>query len=94
MKFVDADGMFLAPEKAQLFLGTAQEPVNWSQWNSMGKLTHDNNAIDRHIAKVLAIPYLNIDQIRNRQFKVVIDSVNGAGGLSLPDFERARLYCL
>jgi len=86
MKFVDADGMFLAPEKAQLFLGTAQEPVYWSQWNSMGKLTHDDNAIDRHIAKVLAIPYLNIDQIRNRQFKVVIDSVNGAGGLISPRF--------
>lgn len=86
MKFVDADGMFLAPEKAQSFLSMTQNPVIWSEWNAMGGLTHDRTAIDRHIAKVLAIPYLNVDLIRQRQFKVVIDSVNGAGGLISPRF--------
>lgn len=84
MKFVDADGMFLSAEKAAKFLEGVNEPINWSAWNALGKLNSDDKAIERHINKVLAIPYLNLEQIRARQFKVVIDSVNGAGGLISP----------
>ncbi len=84
MKFVDADGMFLSAEKAAIFLAGVNEAILWSAWDAQGSLNHDPKAIERHINKVLAIPYLNLEQIRARQFKVVIDSVNGAGGLISP----------
>lgn len=84
MKFVDSDGMFLAAEFAAAFLASVEEPIAWAAWDSMGSLTQDTNAIERHINKVLAIPYINVEQIKARQLKVVIDSVNGAGGLISP----------
>ncbi len=84
MKFVDQDGMFLAPEKASAFLAAVDVPVDWADWQSVGQLDQDPNAIARHIAKVLAIPYLNLEQIRSRKLKVVLDSVNGAGALISP----------
>lgn len=84
MKFVDADGMFLAADKAAAFLGSVEDPITWSPWDAIGVIDCDSEAIERHIAKVLAIPYLDIDQIKARQLKVVVDSVNGAGGLISP----------
>lgn len=84
MKFVDADGMFLSPAKAMLFLDSINEPIDWVAWDKIGKLSTDSTAIERHIDKILAIPYLDLDKIRARKFKVVLDSVNGAGGLLSP----------
>jgi phosphomannomutase len=43
-----------------------------------GKVTCDNMADDRHLAKVLAI--IDEEEIAARKFKVALDSVNGAGG--------------
>jgi phosphomannomutase len=43
-----------------------------------GKVTSDNMADDRHIAKVLAI--IDKETIAARKFKVALDCVNGAGG--------------
>jgi len=43
-----------------------------------GKVTSDNQADDRHLAKVLRI--IDKEKIAARKFKVALDSVNGAGG--------------
>jgi len=79
MKFVDSDGMFLAPQKAQTFLGMIEGEIEWANWQHIGKLSHDNEAISRHIEKILQIPYLPVEKIRALKLKVVLDSVNGAG---------------
>jgi len=84
MKFVDGDGMFLSSERASAFLSHLDSDIQWSDWQNIGALTHDPNAIFRHIEKVLSIPYVDYALIRKRRFKVVIDSVNGAGGLISP----------
>jgi len=84
MKFVDADGMFLAPDKAAAFLASVNSDISWVTWDQIGHSDHDDQAASQHIDKVLAIPYLNLEQIQARQLKVVIDSVNGAGGLISP----------
>jgi phosphomannomutase len=84
MKFVDSDGMFLSSEKAEAFLSRIDEPVSWMDWRFMGKLSQDTQAVQRHIERILAIPYLDVAAIQARKFKVVVDSVNGAGGLISP----------
>ncbi len=82
MKFADADGMFLAPEKAADFLGNVDSDIRWADWQSIGKLSTDDTAIRRHIDKILAIDYLPVEKIRALRLKVVLDSVNGAGALT------------
>ncbi|MDP8209419.1 MAG: phosphoglucosamine mutase [Candidatus Stygibacter australis] len=84
LKFVGANGMFLFPENADDFLNNLNQPVEWTTYDKIGKLSQYNDAIPDHIDKILAIPYLEADRIRTRKFKVVIDSVNGAGGLISP----------
>ncbi len=84
MKFVDSDGMFLSAEKASVFLNSIDQEIKWADWKDIGKITTDSTSITRHIDKVLSIPYVNYDLIRSKRFKVVVDSVNGAGGLLSP----------
>lgn len=84
MKFVDGDGMFLSAEKAAAFLDSVDEPIAWRDWQNQGLLQHRDDAVSYHLDKVLSISYIDLERVRSRRFKVVIDSVNGAGGLISP----------
>ena len=88
MKFVDANGMFLFPEVMSDFLKRLDDTIEYAQWNKIGKLSEDYDAVWRHIKKILAIKYINIEKIRQKRYKVVIDSVNGAGGTISPTLLR------
>ena len=88
MKFIDSNGMFLYPERAQEFIQSLENTVDYVKWDEIGKLSVDKNASGRHIDKVLKISYLNINKIKSKRFKVVIDSVNGAGGVISPQLLR------
>jgi len=84
MKFVDGDGMFLSAARAAEFLASVDGSPQWVDWKAVGHVSHDPGAIRRHLDKVFAIPYLDVEAIRARRYKVVVDSVNGAGGLISP----------
>ena len=89
MKFVGVNGMFLFPENAASFLDSLNNPVDYVGWDGIGKLSSDPDGSQRHIEKVLQIPYLNIEKIKAKKFKVVIDCVNGAGGMIAPKLLRS-----
>ncbi|MCD4651312.1 MAG: phosphoglucosamine mutase [Candidatus Cloacimonetes bacterium] len=84
MKFCDANGLFLFPEKAAEFIAKTDSVPNYVGWDKIGNLYKDLDATIRHIRKILNIPYLELKQIRAKKFKVVIDCVNGAGGVIAP----------
>jgi phosphomannomutase len=84
LKLVSKAGMFLFPEDAQAFFKTLDAPIQFADWQEMGHISEDFDAGMRHLQKVLAIPYLDLEKIRSRRFRVVLDSVNGAGGVISP----------
>ncbi len=84
MKFVGENGMFLFPENASALVSFFDNKIDYIGWDKIGKLTKDDNAIERHINRIMNISYLNINKIKAKKFKVIIDSVNGAGGLISP----------
>ncbi len=84
LKFVDGDGMFLSADKAARFLASVDAGIAWQDWQGVGSLSADPDASRYHVAKILALPYLDVAAIRARRFKVVLDSVNGAGGQISP----------
>jgi len=84
MKFISHKGIFLLPKEANEFLSITNDEIIYKNWQQIGKLSDDNMAIERHIKKILEIPFIDIQKIRNRKFKVVIDSTNGAGGTISP----------
>jgi phosphomannomutase len=85
LKFMDAYGRFLSPEKAaQVYeLGDHGEFSN-KDWKQVGTETIDKGANERHIKAILNLPFINVSAIRKRKFSVAVDCVNGAGGLIIP----------
>ena len=54
-------------------------------YKNIGTYKHDSSASDLHIYAVLKNLY-NLQKIKKRKFKVVIDSCNGAGSYITPKF--------
>lgn len=84
LKFVDNNGMFLYPEKAEKFISGLSNDVVYSRWDRLGAVSEDYDASYRHVAKILKSPLISPEEIRKRKYKVVLDSVNGAGGVISP----------
>lgn len=51
----------------------------WVPFDQLGSVTHLEDTIGPHLERVLAT--VNVDRIRERHFKVVLDSNHGAGGI-------------
>lgn len=48
-----------------------------SSWQDMGKEEHVDTAGQEHIDAILALPFVNVEFIKSKKFKVCLDSVNG-----------------
>jgi len=85
LKFMDSNGRFLNPAKAEKVYSEADRGnFNLQKWDGVGSLKMDDGANNRHIDELLKLSYFDIKAIQKRKFKVVIDCVNGAGGLIIP----------
>jgi phosphomannomutase len=83
LKFIGPTGLFLeASEGAEM--RALVESIPWATWDRLGTTRQDDGAIDRHLAQVLALPFIDVEGIRARRFKVALDACNGAGGAIIP----------
>ncbi len=55
--------------------------------------------MEKHIEMILALPMVDVDAIKAKDFKVVVDAVNSTGGIAVPMLLKAlgvtvkELYC-
>jgi phosphomannomutase len=90
LKFISPTGLFLDADENQAFWNIAdRQPGSYMPWNKQGKHTAAPEFVDEHIKNVLSLSYLDVDRIRKRQFRVVVDCVNAAGGIIIPKLLRA-----
>lgn len=87
LKLMNKDGEFMTPEENEEMLKYLDNPVQpeYIDWQNIGKIEYDNEGLQRHINKVLNMPYVDINKIRARKFKVLLDCVNGAGSYVMPE---------
>jgi len=85
LKFASAESMFLDAEQAprmRTFLDTVEQ--HRATWDRIGEVTTDTGAVERHLRAVLDAPFLDINALRKRRFRVALDCVHGAGAVLLP----------
>ena len=87
LKMLASDGLFLDAEQGEKVLQIRQAGAYALQpWDTLGSVKEYDRAIDDHVAAVLKLPFLHVEQIRARKFKIVVDCINGAGTVVLPGF--------
>lgn len=79
LKLVNNSGKFLSPEEfAKLSQLVEQKKFDYAKWDKLGTLQKDYDMPEMHLNKVLG--FVDTEKIKSKKFKVVIDTVNGAGG--------------
>jgi phosphomannomutase len=92
LKFIGPSGMFLdADEGAEMRAFLEGEPPR-AGWRDLGTVRNDDGAVERHLERILAIPFLDVEAIRRKRFHVALDCVRGAGGTIFPQLLQ-RLGC-
>jgi phosphomannomutase len=81
-KFFDEQGSFLSKEQNLRLLEIAQSGAfRRVVSRKLGVIEQRTNAVERHLARVLA--QVDVKAIQRRKFRVVADCVNGVGGVIL-----------
>ena len=100
LKLLNNKGEFVSDQDGKAILKIAQEnDFSFATVDHLGKLTHDDQYIDLHIEKVLALPLVASEAIQKKKFRVVVDAVNSTGGIAIPRLlerlgvEVIKLYC-
>ncbi|MGA7719789.1 MAG: phosphoglucosamine mutase, partial [Ignavibacteriaceae bacterium] len=87
LKMLNHTGQFLFPDEYIVLQSLLNNSDNkYENWNSIGKLTHTDEGLKRHVKDVLELKLINQKEIKKKKFKVLADCVNGAGVYIIPDF--------
>ena len=84
LKFIGPSGLFLDGAESAEMRKVVEGRIPRATWDKLGTVTKDQEAARDHIEKILALPFLNVEGIRKRGFKVGLDCVRGAGGVFMP----------
>lgn len=84
LKFIGASGLFLDAEEGSAMRAVVESDIAYVTWDELGTVTQDTEAIARHIDRVLALPFIQVDRIRQRAFRIALDCARGAGGAIIP----------
>ena len=82
LKFLDSDGCFLNSDKMEKLLSANPETITIDR----GNIIESDNSYVSHIKNVLNLNCINIEKIKKKKLKVVVDTVNGAAYKILPEF--------
>jgi phosphomannomutase len=83
LKFFQPNGMYLDKAMGGEFLRKREaKEFRSATWDKMGSVENDVSATERHIQKVL--DFVDVEAIRAKKYKVVLDGCNGAGNTVSP----------
>jgi len=84
LKFVNKDGVFLDAEENQMLWSLVEKRPSYASFDTTGTIEHDDFFLQDHIRRVLAMRVIDVEALRRRHFKVVVDCVNAAGSVVVP----------
>ncbi|MBQ2239561.1 MAG: phosphoglucosamine mutase [Alistipes sp.] len=85
LKLLNERGEFLDDAEGKEVLAMAEDVAwNYPTIDHIGKIIRREDFNAKHIEQVLALPLVNVEAVRQRKFKVVVDAVNSVGGVVIP----------
>jgi phosphomannomutase len=90
LKLLNAQGEFLSAKDGEQLLQMAEQSnLRFAPADELGQEAQATDALQKHIALVLALPLVNAKAICAAKLKVVVDAVNSVGGIAIPQLLRA-----
>lgn len=100
LKLLNRKGEFINAEEGAAVLEIAEAAdFSYAEVDVLGTYTTRHDAFDIHIQKILDLPMVDAEAIRQKKFKIVVDAVNSTGGIAVPMLlekfgcEIVKLFC-
>ena len=100
LKLLDENGEFLNSDEGEKIIKISESKnFIFSNVHELGKVIKSYDSMKKHIDSVLDLSLVDVEKIKAKKIKVVVDAVNSTGGIIVPDFlkelniEVIKLYC-
>ena len=99
LKLLNNNGEFISANDGEKLLNIANSNPNYNTDLKKGFVEFNSDYIDIHTDMILNLPSVEVDLIKKRKFKIVVDAVNSTGGIAVPnllkklDVNVVELYC-
>lgn len=101
LKLLNDKGEFISDADGKEVLEMAEKAeFEFADVDSLGKVISNDTYLQKHIDVILALPLVDVEAIKNANFKIAIDCVNSTGGIFVPALLKAlgvetvyELYC-
>ncbi|PKP30257.1 MAG: phosphoglucosamine mutase [Bacteroidetes bacterium HGW-Bacteroidetes-16] len=101
LKLLNSKGEFISAIEGEWVLKLAEEEAfRFAEVDHLGEITTDTTTIEKHIEAILKLPLVDVNAIKESNFKIAVDAVNSTGGIAIPRLLKAlgvqeiiQLYC-
>ncbi|MFO0434231.1 MAG: phosphoglucosamine mutase, partial [Sphingobacteriaceae bacterium] len=90
LKLLNSKGEFISEEDGKRILVLAEDQsFVYNEVGALGSYELNNDLLDKHIQMILALPYVDVNAIKEKNFSVVVDPVNSTGATAVPTLLKA-----
>jgi phosphomannomutase len=90
LKLLNERGEFISgTDGAEVLQIAEKEQFNFAHVEKLGSYSTNNTYLQKHIDAVVNYPLVEVEQIRNKNYRIVIDVINSTGALFLPPLLKA-----
>lgn len=85
LKLLNHKGEFISAEDGKAFMALLESgDISFAEVDDLGKLIKRGSYIVQHIEHILKHPLVDMEAIKARKLKVVVDCINSTGAISVP----------
>jgi phosphomannomutase len=90
LKLLNNSGEFISGEDGAIILeAAAKEDFRFATVDKLGEYTVNDTTLQKHIDTILDYPLVDVNAIREKGYKVVVDVINSTGALVIPHLLKA-----
>ncbi len=85
LKLLNSKGEFISSDEGKLILKSAEkEDFIFAAVDKLGTYTKNESLLKKHIDAVVQYDLVDVNSIKKKNFKIVIDAVNSTGAIAVP----------
>ena len=85
LKLLNQKGEFISAKEGEDILKFAEhDDFEFAKVSDLGGYKTDDTYLQKHINKILALPLVDVEAIKAKDFKIAVDGVNSSGGIAVP----------
>jgi len=85
LKLLNNKGEFISAEEAQTVLNFVEEiAFEYADINALGKYSQNAHYIEKHIDEILKLSLVNVEAIKEKNYRIAVDGVNSTGAIAVP----------